>query len=108
MNSPEICRTVFNEGLVSRALVMNPKLILLVEPAAGMNQGEIGELIDLVRWVKDEFSVTIWIIEHQMRVIMNIVSEYRCSILDRRSLKGHLEIRNNPKVIQAYLGEEVA
>ncbi len=93
---------------ICRALVMNPKIILLDEPAAGMNQGEIGELIKLVRWVKDEFKVTIWIIEHQMRVIMNICE--RIQVLDFGSTIAEgtpEEIRNNPQVIKAYLGEEV-
>jgi len=93
---------------ICRALVMNPKIILLDEPAAGMNQGEIDELIKLVRWVKDEFKVTIWIIEHQMRVIMNICE--RIQVLDFGSTIAEgtpEEIRNNPQVIKAYLGEEV-
>jgi len=73
-----------------------------------MNQGEIDELIKLVRWVKDEFKVTIWIIEHQMRVIMNICE--RIQVLDFGSTIAEgtpEEIRNNPQVIKAYLGEEV-
>lgn len=93
---------------ICRALVMNPSLILLDEPAAGMNQGEIGELINLVRWVKEEFKVTVWIIEHQMRVIMNICE--RIQVLDFGSIIAEgtpKEIRDNPLVIKAYLGEEV-
>ncbi len=73
-----------------------------------MNQGEIGELINLVRWVKDEFKVTVWIIEHQMRVIMNICE--RIQVLDFGSIIAEgtpKEIRDNPLVIKAYLGEEV-
>ncbi len=93
---------------ICRALVVNPSLMLLDEPAAGMNQGEIGELIDLVRWVKEEFKVTVLIIEHQMRVIMNICE--RIQVLDFGSTIAEgtpEEIRNNLLVIKAYLGEEV-
>jgi branched-chain amino acid transport system ATP-binding protein len=93
---------------ICRALVVNPSLMLLDEPAAGMNQGEIGELINLVRWVKDEFKVTVLIIEHQMRVIMNICE--RIQVLDFGSTIAEgtpAEIRNNLLVIKAYLGEEV-
>jgi branched-chain amino acid transport system ATP-binding protein len=93
---------------ICRALVMKPRVILLDEPAAGMNPGEITALIDLVRWVKDNFNVTVWIIEHQMRVIMNICE--RIQVLDFGAIIAEGtpdEIRNNPKVIKAYLGEEV-
>lgn len=93
---------------ICRALVMKPQLILLDEPAAGMNPGEIGDLIDLIKWVKDTFKVTIWIIEHQMRVIMNICE--RIKVLDFGSTIADgtpEEIRADSNVIKAYLGEEV-
>lgn len=93
---------------ICRALVMKPRLLLLDEPAAGMNQGEINELLDLIRWVRDQFQVTIWIIEHQMRVIMGICE--RIQVLDFGKIIAEgtpEEIRNNPHVIEAYLGEEV-
>lgn len=94
---------------ICRALVMKPRLLLLDEPAAGMNQGEIIELIDFVRWIRKQFDVTIWIIEHQMRVIMGICDRIKVIDFGRTIAEGTPEdIRNNPTVIKAYLGEEVA
>lgn len=93
---------------IGRALVMKPKLLLLDEPAAGMNQGEIVELMDLIRWVRERFQVTIWIIEHQMRVIMGICERIQVLDFGKMIAEGTPEeIRNHPRVIEAYLGEEV-
>lgn len=93
---------------ICRALVMKPKLLLLDEPAAGMNQGEIGELVDLIRWVREQFRVTIWLIEHQMRVVMSICDRIQVVDFGQTIAQGTPdEIRNNRRVIEAYLGEEV-
>jgi branched-chain amino acid transport system ATP-binding protein len=94
---------------ICRALVMKPRLLLLDEPAAGMNQGEIGELMELIRWVRDRFDVTVWIIEHQMRVIMGICERIQVLNFGRTIAEGAPEqIRDDPLVIEAYLGEPVA
>lgn len=93
---------------ICRALVMKPRLLMLDEPAAGMNQGEIIALLDLIRWVRDKFKVTIWIIEHQMRVIMGICERIMVLDFGETIAEGTpREIQNNHRVIEAYLGEEV-
>jgi branched-chain amino acid transport system ATP-binding protein len=93
---------------IGRALVMKPRLLLLDEPAAGMNQGEIVELMELIQWVREQFQVTVWIIEHQMRVIMGVCDRIQVLDFGKTIAEGTPEeIRNNPRVIEAYLGEEV-
>lgn len=91
---------------IARALASNPKLLLLDEPAAGMNPQETEELMDTIRFVRDKFNIAILLIEHDMNLVMNICE--RIYVLNYGMLlaKGEPEeIKNNPKVIQAYLGE---
>ncbi|MBB6099290.1 branched-chain amino acid transport system ATP-binding protein [Deinobacterium chartae] len=94
---------------IARALATEPKLILLDEPAAGMNPRETEDLKSLIRRIRDELGVTIILIEHDMRLVMTL-SE-RITVLDygTKIAEGlpH-EIRNNPRVMEAYLGRGAA
>jgi branched-chain amino acid transport system ATP-binding protein len=92
---------------IGRALSLRPRLLLLDEPAAGMNQGEVSELIEMIRWIRDEFKLTIWLIEHHMRVVMNVCENMLVLDFGETIAEGRPdEIKQNPRVIQAYLGEE--
>lgn len=92
---------------IARALAAQPRLLLLDEPAAGMNPAEIGELMEFIQWVRKEFELTIWIIEHQMRVIMGICEWIKVIDFGKIIAEGTPEeIQRNRRVIEAYLGEE--
>ena len=90
---------------IARALATNPKLLLLDEPAAGMNPNETEELMNTIHSVRDQFGVAILLIEHDMNFVMGICEEITVLDYGRVIARGDGKaIRNNPKVIAAYLG----
>ncbi|MDR2006199.1 MAG: ABC transporter ATP-binding protein [Acidaminococcales bacterium] len=93
---------------IARALATRPSLLLLDEPAAGMNPQETNDLTKMIRWIRGEFALTVLLIEHDMRLVMDLceriyVLEYGITIAQGAPEK----IRRDPRVIEAYLGEEV-
>ena len=92
---------------IARALAANPSLLLLDEPAAGMNPQETIELMDMINWIKDEFNISVLLIEHDMKLVMGICEKIVVLDYGKKIAEGTPEeIKNNPKVIKAYLGEE--
>ena len=92
---------------IARALAAKPKLLLLDEPAAGMNPQETQELMEMIRWIKKEFGLTILLIEHDMSLVMGICE--RIYVLEYGEIIAEgtpKEIKENPEVIRAYLGGE--
>lgn len=91
---------------IARALATNPKLLLLDEPAAGMNPNETQELMDTIRFVRDEFDMTILLIEHDMRLVSGICEKLTVINFGTELAHGETsEVLNNPEVIKAYLGD---
>ncbi|RKX75645.1 MAG: high-affinity branched-chain amino acid ABC transporter ATP-binding protein LivG [Spirochaetes bacterium] len=93
---------------MARALAIVPKILLLDEPTAGMNPEEMLDMVEVIRQIKDELKLTIFLIEHRMRVVMDL-----CEIIQTLDFGEIIaegtpdEIRNNERVIEAYLGKEV-
>lgn len=91
---------------ITRALATEPKLLLLDEPAAGMNPNETKELMETIRFVRDTFDMTILLIEHDMKLVSGICE--KLTVLNFGEVLaegGTSEVLNNPEVIKAYLGE---
>jgi branched-chain amino acid transport system ATP-binding protein len=93
---------------IARALATRPKLLLLDEPAAGMNPNEINSLMELILKIRRDHGLTILLIEHQMRLVMGICERIKVLDFGITIAEGvPTEIQNNPKVLEAYLGTEV-
>lgn len=91
---------------IARALATSPKLLLLDEPAAGMNPSETQELMDTIRFVRDEFDMTILLIEHDMKLVSGICEEVTVLNFGQELARGKTsDVLNDPEVVKAYLGD---
>ncbi len=92
---------------IARAMATSPKLLLLDEPAAGMNPNETAELMETIRFVRDNFDMTILLIEHDMKLVSGICEEVTVLNFGTVLAQGKTEtVLNDPKVITAYIGED--
>jgi branched-chain amino acid transport system ATP-binding protein len=92
---------------IVRAMMLDPKLILLDEPAAGLNSQEADKLKEQIRWLRDTLGLTIVLVEHNMHVVMGVCDHVHCVDHGETIADGSPEhVRNHPEVLRAYLGEE--
>ena len=91
---------------IARALCCRPDVLLLDEPAAGMNPAEVDELNRLILDIRDHYRLTVMVVEHQMRLVMSICDEILVVNFGRKLLQGKPdEVKNDPQVLEAYLGK---
>ena len=92
--------------VLAMALAQEPRILLLDEPAAGLNSAEVVGLMRLIQWIQKEFHLTVWLIEHQMKVVMNICTWIQVLDFGATIAEGTPDdIKQNKRVIDAYLGE---
>jgi len=93
---------------LARALATDPKILFLDEPTAGMNPEELLDMLKIIRKVHEEIGLTIFLIEHRMKVVMDLCEQIQTLVFGEVIAEGTPdEIRTNPQVIEAYLGKEV-
>ena len=94
---------------IVRALMLDPKLILLDEPAAGLNSAEAKKLQEQIRWLRDQYGLTIVLVEHNMQVVMGVSDHVHCMDHGETTADGSPDhVRHHPEVLRAYLGDDVA
>jgi branched-chain amino acid transport system ATP-binding protein len=92
---------------MARAMAINPKVLFLDEPTAGMTPDELNRMIAIIRKIHEEFNVAIFLIEHRLKFVMELCERIQTLVFGELIAEGSpAEIKNNPRVIEAYLGQE--